>query len=766
MKQNPIFKWAVFVFGFWWVFFLVFGNVVLPMLIDEWRPTLDKEAMRVQLHFWAFGMAIGSFGVIGSSQLVRQARQQRLAGKAIRGMQALIGPVPLRKDWFEQARLPRKDSVELTGAAPEDIESWREWRKANSSSHPAHVALADALMTMYEAKRDYPATHHDQGHGNRNLGAHCLAVAGRMASTASSYRYSGLRNKRGKLIAPMQRADGVNLGSHPLVYITGLAHDLGKIDGYEFKDGKVVGCAREHDLLSARMLGRLPETWDLPAEHREALLVAVGHYHHMMSFPLDSKGRVSNDLGAALMIHLHECDIQISGMETEEEYDKAEVEDLSVWEAFVEVVSEVNRINGTEKQGLVGQKWKDLIILRASLIVPAVAEKLGLNQQSEQELKVKVSDPLLLELRSRELMATQDDIQTAEFVRGEVAYSKWTDVIAIRPGKILPGLTGMMDHDPTSSVVLKGNPNKNKFDPEQTVTTTEAGSQSKVPAALQAMHDILREKEVEDAGQVKPIAMPTSDHVEQKRVQTPPIQLPEEGHDSHESATGTDAPTDAVAGSQQVARGVSVLGNSGPAATDKSNTAPGVVKPAKQDNSALAVERQVAATTPRSTPAASTAMPNEGFGMKNLSELIRQASASRGAGKESRLEAFWRTEIKRIAPSAGQVPEAALTVTVVPEQNTTPATPVPAAETGPGKTIPSFIRTAVESGAITLQVRPTGHFLFEITEGFRDEQIRKYVAGLPDGSNPDPACRLLRKDKMERDRTFMLLHRDWLSLVN
>lgn len=747
MNRNPIFRWAALVFGFWWLFLYFFGNLVLPLVFDQWQPTLDTEAMAFHLRLWVTSVGVGAAAVIFGSLLIRRARQHRLEGRSVRGLRSMLGRVPLMRSWFSQDQLERKVEGRLADAEPADLDVWKHWRKENAERHPAHVALAEALLAIYEARADLPATHHDQGHGSRSLGAHCLSVAAEMVRRASAYRYSGLVNKRGKVVAPMQRADGVDLSSHPLVFITGLAHDLGKIEAYEFKDGQLVGCAREHDLLSARMLGRLEESWEIPHKDREALLVAVGHYHHPMSFPLDRQKRVSDDLGAALMLHLHDTDIAVSGMEDSDEYDKPEADDLTIYGAFVDVVSEVSRINGSEKQGSIGQKWKDLIILKESDLRRAMAETLGLQHLSPDESHEQITSKLLVELRERGLMATADDIQEVAFMRGETAISApWRDAIVIRPAKILPGLTGMPDYDSTATAVLKGNPKKNTFvdDEIEQLRRQHGGEGAKAsPATSARVDDDDDEFMIDPFGGVVGAAAAAEPQV------TPQAA-------AHARATPPEKSR-----MEAAARPAAALAPA-TAAPSPTMTPVLVEAPAAAPEAATLPEKQAPAPASKAAPATEGGAPREGkptFAMKNLSHLIEAASAARAGGKGSRLEAFYN-ELIRAAPPPQETAGEVTANETAGEPEPVAAAPVTAADSAPKpqptRGVPQRLAEAIASSEFPVRPRPSGNLVVIVPDPVADPVLSKWIKGLPESPTPDPASVVVVEG-----RRLVLLHKDW-----
>lgn len=748
MNQNPVIRWAALVFGFWWVVFFYAGNVLFPMVFEEWRPTMSLPDMRLQLRVLGTSLVLGSISVILGSLFIRQLRMERLSSGRIRGMESSLGALPVDEDWFSRRQLPRKTEAALPGADISDMEVWRKWRQLFVQSHPQHVALADAIMTIYLNKIHLPATHHLQGHGAKSLGVHCLSVAAEMQRSVGGFTYSGIRNSRGKLIAGMRKATGVSIANHPLVFIVGLAHDIGKIPGFHIQEGKVVGCAVEHDLLSARLVGRLEEAWEIPDEDREALLTAIGFYHHPMSFPLDSAGLVSSDLGAALLVHLRQVDIAISQMEEEDSYDKDEVGDQSIYEVFIDVVSEVNRINGTDKQGAVGQKWRELVVLHERELRLAMAEKMGLKGQSDDVLNEKIVQPLLLELRNAGLMATNEDIQTVNFQGGRDNESVWNDAIVIRPGKILPGLSQMLDYNPQGSAILKGNQNKNALldNDFSKAMGGGAGAKSKQDGTAKTEDD-------DDDFDMFGSPMPTAGTSEPEQSDSPAS-----GKGKGKSQPAPPSPP------KKSEPAIALMDQAVAIATTNKET------PASETSTQSELELPTGKTSPEKTP-------TEGAGPEVVAPVttapIKPAPVTTEK-KESPKEAAPAPSIKREAPPAA--PTRALSPrqgasrlgavfdelmgldssdSTIPEE-----TPIEKAIEPAPSSVPASLKEGVASGKVSLQLRPTGFLIAPFSDSWGADLL-SWVQNLPESKEPAPASRWLINDK-----SILILAPDWENHIS
>ena len=152
----------------------------------------------------------------------------------------------------------------------------------------AYRTLYVAIYAMLDAHPEVPAsigTHH----ADASLRDHSIAVSKMVVA-----RYREL----GKL--------------EPLAAIAGLAHDLDKLLGYQFKGGKWVknANATHHSKYSAYITSTQPEFRQLPKEDQSVLVLALRYYHDPQNLPLGAHSRTETLIGV-----LRLCD----GLTTQQE---------------------------------------------------------------------------------------------------------------------------------------------------------------------------------------------------------------------------------------------------------------------------------------------------------------------------------------------------------------------------------------------------------------------------------------------------------------
>lgn len=781
MKKNPIFTWAAIVFGFWWLIFSYFSNVVGLWLFDDAVPRVGPVAEDVDLQrkIWALGIAIAISGVIGGSIIIRQARDARLQRRGERGMWSTLGAVPIDAPWFEpvleSARKKPSDGLALPDVPPAHRAYWAAWQKKYRKTHPQHVALARAVMAIYEARKELPATHHAQGHGNLSLGVHCLSVACAMDERAKAFHFDGLRNKKGVMVAPLHNASGVDLTAHPLVFIAGLAHDIGKIDGFLFEEGKLVGCLKEHDMLGARMVGRIREAWDLPERDRCALLVAIGFYHHPLDFPLDKQGRLSDDLGAALMTLLHDVDIEVSGDELDDEYGTKDMDELSVYEAFVDLISEVGRVNGTDKSNSVGQHFGDYSVFKEDQLRREMALLLNMSptERTADGSEFQVTRLLSEALVEKGLATPGGVVQTVKFLRDGNYISEWAKAIVIRPEKILPGLRSMDHYSPGMTLELSafGGSTASPVMTEEALVEQMVNEGKGAEELAKALEDLQKAK----GGAAAPAttadtAEPTSKAPGVTPPPTPPrppraeapVPAGTTGKNSslnpYEQALADEKERERLKAEAREARKAAQKEATAQVAMAQSETrvdspaAPAVTTPPAAPTPARAESVTVPKgtgqqDTPGKAPATAgtqAATPPKWSGVLDASS-IRVPAAAPGA---SLLDAFERSLFGGDAGRPAAVPSPALdTAPPVPVTTATDQEPL-------RPSIPRGFAKGVNEGTLKVVARGGGAILSVDVTG--RQEWSQWLAALPEGVAPDPVC-----VKEAGGRLWVLLAADW-----
>lgn len=420
-SKNRIFRAALLVFGFWWIVFTLieFGGSPLEV-IQNWG------YVSYSFGYWLTG-AIGGLGIgiwliwFQRVQALNRLYQGR-GGNSINGVMSTLGQVPMLAP-------PSKRVESESKRLPIQSKAVADWLEAAKASHPAHAEFFLAVWDVYSANKDHPATHRKGGHANRRLWQHCLAVTETAFAEGSTWKYDGVYSKkRGKaktLILAKRNPEYEFDPADPLIPIIALAHDFGKLEAYKLgDDGQIItreeGASTDHDddrvfhdSLGARMLARLPEYWQLPPRDRRTINLVIGHYHHPSAFPVDANGLAIDDRMSALMEFLILVDkktgMQESGRDVLDEDDEiTEEQSESIYKAFVEIITQYGRVNGTGNKSTdatlkIAQKHDGLIVVKELDLRKLILAKLGLSLD-EGDSRYRVTMSLLYTLGEKGLL--------------------------------------------------------------------------------------------------------------------------------------------------------------------------------------------------------------------------------------------------------------------------------------------------------------------------------------------------------------------------
>lgn len=393
-KNNPILSSALIVFSFWWCFFTLRDFSMSPLeVIRNWA------YIGYSMRLWVIGLVAGIGAGAWYIWFKRTKVEEALKGVKARGMVSTLGAVPSPS--AAPTRAPStKTRLPLT--RPPLV----AWMNRAKEEHPEHLALFLAIWDIYSAHREWPASHRINGHANRRLWEHCLAVTEKAFSMAPTWKFTGVhvkvRGRRPKLIIAPGRADFEFNPKDPLIPILALAHDIGKLEAYSLNtDGSVStrehGSTKDHDdvgvmhdSLGARILARLPEFWALPSTDRRILNLVIAHYHHPSDFPVGRDGLSQDDRMTSLLEFLIQADrstgMDESGLtQADEDSEITEDESKDLYAAFVELVTEHGRINGihgssqADKGFMIGSKHDGLIVVRERDLRNLLLAKLGLS---------------------------------------------------------------------------------------------------------------------------------------------------------------------------------------------------------------------------------------------------------------------------------------------------------------------------------------------------------------------------------------------------
>lgn len=305
MNDRQVIKAACFVYGGWWCLISLYWWFSHPS--SGFLSAMARQGKQY-LVLLAIGIALTVLAIL----FFRAVKRSMLAGRKLRGLSLSIGDIP----GGGEVASAENASVDVAPKSDVKLTYLKSWRHDYAKNFPAHSCLIDKLLRIYQVEPTIPATHVKGGHGGRSLLEHSLLVAGVMAEKSRDFSYTGLTNTDGKLVIGLRKLDYRFDSNDPMIYLVGLAHDIGKIESYvRDEDGQIVGTKSQHDQIGSRMLSRLPETWALPDDDRRMLLQVVAHYHHPQFMPLDMDGRALDDRTQAMQELLILADNIASGIE-------------------------------------------------------------------------------------------------------------------------------------------------------------------------------------------------------------------------------------------------------------------------------------------------------------------------------------------------------------------------------------------------------------------------------------------------------------------
>lgn len=210
-------------------------------------------------------------------------------------------------------------------------------------------------------------------HGGHTLLEHSYSVAFMALQAARDWTYEDAEEQwnRSERIRGTHRKIGKRNGSYvfrksdELVPIIALAHDLGKIQTYVDKgNGEWAVDREDHDSVSAQMLMRLPEFWQIPRRERRIILLIVSTYHRDAELRRHIDHVGYEDRIFALLQLLILADKATGMVEEGRKQEMSEVEiDVEeedwkpkVWSAFTQLMNQANRIGPKHNQYRIGQK--------------------------------------------------------------------------------------------------------------------------------------------------------------------------------------------------------------------------------------------------------------------------------------------------------------------------------------------------------------------------------------------------------------------------
>lgn len=165
------------------------------------------------------------------------------------------------------------------------------WWPKYAQMHPTFAAVIDQAYDVMEARPGLPAG--VDKHQGVKLVEHSINVMETLLTIAPTWKFDGVKNTKGKIIAPLLSGDGqphtFGDGSpftNPILPVAAFAHDIGKVKCLVMEGKKAKAMLPGHGEKGAAILRSMPTVIALKMEDRDALLMAVKYYHHLSDMPL------------------------------------------------------------------------------------------------------------------------------------------------------------------------------------------------------------------------------------------------------------------------------------------------------------------------------------------------------------------------------------------------------------------------------------------------------------------------------------------------
>lgn len=280
IAQNPLLRAAAIVFSFWYSVLLL-AAVIAGKTPWTWLWWVPLQTLLIA----GVGAGLGFVLVVGFTGTRRQTVGQDLrAGVQLPRVKISLGDSPAIPTH------PQTSSMD----AMLDEQPW--WPRIQAEAPQYAQAIRAALRVMATVPR-LPASPYPGGHAGRTLIVHSFAVATQIIATAKTWVYEGQKDKRGRVRVKLEgEPHRFTPKDIPLLVLTGLVHDIGKMRCYEPTPGqkpesaagpvlRVMEVRRNHDAEGAKLLRQIPEIMALPLADRTAIITAVGYYHHPFGLP-------------------------------------------------------------------------------------------------------------------------------------------------------------------------------------------------------------------------------------------------------------------------------------------------------------------------------------------------------------------------------------------------------------------------------------------------------------------------------------------------
>lgn len=371
MFRSEIYRATVVITLFWWTALTIYA---ISQSGSDWAGAFQSWKYVI------FSVITTPLLVFGVVVLVIKNRAFMMEPSSGMNMTCTLGSVPA---WLKPPKLGNTSTIP---PLPKRILKAID---AAGEKNPVYKDLAIALLRVLAVNAKLPASPYESGHGNETLFSHTIKVTLKTLIKAEDFSYTGLYSTYGTLVVGLRESNYRFDPSDPLILIASLAHDIGKINAYILKGGKVTGIKKNHDTFSMLMLSRMPEFGKLSFKDGRALLGAVGYYHAPQTLPLDSVNRAVDDRTIAILELLRHCDIEASMAEeagVTERIQRSEIKtsqnktvsDDDIWNAFMTLIQEPSRVNGTSGKITVGQKWENFVYFNEIKVRREIIKLLGI----------------------------------------------------------------------------------------------------------------------------------------------------------------------------------------------------------------------------------------------------------------------------------------------------------------------------------------------------------------------------------------------------
>ncbi len=279
MKNNLLVS-ALIVFLFWYAILLIVGLPPLDVVPDVVLGTLT---------IWAVSWPVGALLSLTWRRIT--LRSARLLPAERSGV--IKATIMANPETLELVDVPIPQAAPVArGKDADKLLRACSWWAEYSKRHPEYARAMLAVVEVMQSKPGLPAAPEPRGHGGATLWEHSLHVLDACLELAPKWKYTGMRNSKGAIVVPVQdlqrgyHAFDEAAMEHPLLYLACIAHDIGKVECYDWAPGRRVKEVKDdHGTVGAAMLRRMPEIMALPIKERDALILAVSYYHHASNMP-------------------------------------------------------------------------------------------------------------------------------------------------------------------------------------------------------------------------------------------------------------------------------------------------------------------------------------------------------------------------------------------------------------------------------------------------------------------------------------------------